>query len=156
MNPRFTLPHLTPWLTQMRAQGQQIVLTNGCFDLLHVGHVRYLQAARQLGDVLVVGVNSDASVRSLKGPSRPINQENDRAEVLAALACVDQALIFTERSADHLIEAIHPDLYVKAGDYSLETLPERETLIRLGIQAAFVPFEQGYSTTQTLARSQAQ
>lgn len=156
MNPRFTLPQLTTWLAQARAKGQRIVLTNGCFDLLHVGHVRYLQAARQLGDVLIVGVNSDASVSSLKGPSRPINQAEDRAEVLAALACVDQTIIFTEHSADNLIEAIHPDLYVKAGDYSLDTLPERETLIRLDIQTAFVPFEKGYSTTQTLARSQAQ
>lgn len=156
MNSDFTLSHLAPWLAQARAQKQRVVLTNGCFDLLHVGHVRYLQAARQLGDVLVVGVNSDASVRSLKGPTRPINAENDRAEVLSALACVDQAVIFSERSADSLIEAIQPDLYVKAGDYSLATLPERDTLIRLGIEAAFVPFENGYSTTATLARSQAQ
>ena len=136
-------------------KGQRLVLTNGCFDILHVGHVRYLQAARAQGDLLWVGVNSDLSVQRLKGPSRPINREEDRAEVLLALACVDAVTIFSEATADDLIKSVHPDLYIKAGDYTLENLPERETLLRLQITTLFMPFEAGYSTTSILAKSAA-
>ena len=145
---------LGAWRSQF-ASHTQLVLTNGCFDILHVGHVRYLQAARALGDVLMVGVNADISVRGLKGPSRPVNQEHDRAEILAALECVDFVTIFTEATADRLIEVASPQIYAKAGDYSLETLPERETVLRVGAEARFLPFAAGYSTTQTIANLQA-
>ncbi|MGV3524309.1 MAG: D-glycero-beta-D-manno-heptose 1-phosphate adenylyltransferase [Candidatus Sericytochromatia bacterium] len=147
-----TLETLTAWRAN-RPAGERLVLTNGCFDLLHVGHVRYLQAARALGDTLLIGVNSDASVRGLKGPERPVNHEQDRAEVLAALACVDFVVIFGTPTADELIAAVRPHVYTKAGDYTLETLPERETLVRLGIETVFVPFQKGYSTTATLAKA---
>lgn len=149
-----TFETLTPWRNAQKKNQQRVILTNGCFDILHIGHVRYLQAAREAGDLLLVGVNADGSVRELKGPTRPVNRDQDRAELLAALRCVDATLIFSERTADALIEAVQPDVYVKAGDYTRETLPETPTLDRLGIDIVFMPFVQGYSTTQTLARAQ--
>lgn len=129
---------------------QRLVLTNGCFDILHVGHLRYLQAARRQGDLLLVGVNSDASVQALKGPTRPVNRAQDRAELLAGLHCVDAVTIFSDTTADALIAQVRPTIYVKAGDYNLETLPESPTLQKYGIQVLFLPFETGYSTTNTL------
>jgi rfaE bifunctional protein nucleotidyltransferase chain/domain len=143
---------ITPDTLPQRLPGQKWVLTNGCFDLLHVGHVRYLQAARARGDVLMVGLNSDRSVRALKGPERPVNSELNRAEVLAALSCVDWVTIFSELTADHLLEIVRPDLYVKAGDYTLDSLPEKNTLLRLGIEVAFMPFSEGHSTTALMTR----
>src|SRR5437868_3019601 len=101
----------------LRSEGRRVVFTNGVFDILHVGHVRYLQAARALGDALLVGINSDASVRRLKGPARPINPENERAEVVAALACVDGVCVFGEDRPDALIEAVRPHVHAKGGDY---------------------------------------
>lgn len=142
---------LPAWRAQQPAE-VRLVLTNGCFDLLHIGHVRYLQQARALGDKLVVGLNSDASVQKLKGPKRPINQQMDRAELLAALACVDYVTIFEQQTADELIKALNPNIYAKAGDYSLESLPERQTLLELGIKAVFLPFVPGYSTTNTVKK----
>ncbi len=142
---------LAQWRSQQSAQ-KRLILTNGCFDLLHVGHVRYLQQARQLGDLLFVGLNTDASVRGLKGPDRPVNREMDRAEVLAALGCVDFVTLFEDATADALIEALKPDVYTKAGDYSLDNLPERTTLERLGVKTIFVPFFSGYSTTSTIQK----
>lgn len=139
---------------RQQSAGRRLVLTNGCFDILHVGHVRYLQKARYLGDLLLVGVNSDASVRGLKGPDRPVNSERDRAEVLAALACVDAVTIFSEASADELIRRLQPDVYTKAGDYSPKNLPEWQTLQALQIETCFLPFEAGYSTTSTLNQVQ--
>ncbi len=106
----------------LRAEGRRLVVTNGCFDLLHVGHVRYLQAARKLGDALAVAVNGDASVRALKGEGRPLNRETDRAEVLAALACVDYVAVFQEMRATRFLEEVQPSIYVKGGDYKPETL----------------------------------
>ncbi len=129
---------------------EQVVLSNGCFDILHIGHLRYLQAARALGAFLWVGVNSDRSVRELKGPERPLNSEENRAELLAGLRCVDAVTIFDEDTADLLIEAIMPQKYAKAGDYSLETLPEAPTVLRLGIEACFLPFVAGHSSTQLI------
>ena len=128
--------------------------TNGCFDLLHVGHVRYLQAARALGDRLIVGVNADSSVRSLKGADRPLNGEVDRAEVIAALACVDLVAIFPEVRATRFLEHAHPAIYVKGGDYTPETLDaeERRALERIGAQVRIVPFEAGYSTSGLIGR----
>ncbi len=138
--------------TELRAAGKKLVATNGCFDLLHVGHVRYLQAARALGDVLAVGVNGDQSARELKGPGRPLNNEHDRAEVLAALEDVDLVVIFPELRATRFIEAAVPAVYAKGGDYTLETLntEEREALQKVGADIRIVPFEKGFSTTRLL------
>jgi rfaE bifunctional protein nucleotidyltransferase chain/domain len=137
---------------QLRAAGRKLVFTNGCFDLLHVGHVRYLAAARALGDALAVGINGDPSVRILKGAGRPINNESDRAEVLAALESVDLVTIFPEVRATRLIEAIRPDIYVKGGDYTPETLnpEERDALDRIGAEVSIIPFEAGYSTSRII------
>ncbi|HEY5891870.1 MAG TPA: adenylyltransferase/cytidyltransferase family protein [Chthoniobacterales bacterium] len=132
----------------------RLVFTNGCFDLLHAGHVRYLQGARALGDALVVGLNGDRSVRELKGPSRPIHSEHDRAEVLAALACVDAVVIFPEVRATALIGAIRPDIYAKGGDYTEESLnaEERAALKAAGTAIRFLPLVPGRSTTETVAK----
>lgn len=135
----------------------RVVLTNGVFDLLHVGHLRYLQAARALGDLLIVGVNSDASTRALKGPARPIVPEDERAELLAGLACVDAVTIFPETTAVSLVETILPDIWVKGGDYgsleeALPRLPEAVTVQRLGGEVRLLPFVEGRSTTLLVER----
>jgi rfaE bifunctional protein nucleotidyltransferase chain/domain len=137
---------------ELRAVGKKLVATNGCFDLLHVGHVRYLQAARGLGDVLAVGLNGDRSVRELKGTGRPINNEGDRAEVLAALECVDFVAIFPEMRATEFILAAQPAIYAKGGDYTSETLnaEERAALQEVGAEIRIIPFEKGYSTSLLL------
>jgi rfaE bifunctional protein nucleotidyltransferase chain/domain len=137
---------------ELRAAGRKLVATNGCFDLLHVGHVRYLQAARRLGDVLAVGLNGDRSVRELKGNGRPINNEEDRAEVLAALECVDFVTIFPETRATQFILAGQPAIYAKGGDYTAETLnaEERAALQEVGAEICIIPFEKGYSTSVLL------
>jgi rfaE bifunctional protein nucleotidyltransferase chain/domain len=137
---------------QLRQAGKKLVVTNGCFDLLHVGHVRYLQAARAKGDVLIVGLNADASVRALKGAGRPLNNENDRAEVLAALEFVDVVTIFPELRATRFIETVRPNVYVKGGDYNSDTLDaeERAALEKIGAKIDIVPFEKGYSTSGLL------
>lgn len=134
---------------ELRSAGRKVVSTNGCFDLLHAGHVRYLQAARALGDLLAVGLNGDRSVRELKGPGRPINNEKDRAEVLAALWCVDFVTIFQETRATRFISASMPAIYVKGGDYSSETLNAHElaALKKVGAEIRIIPFEKGYSTS---------
>jgi len=139
---------------EFRVAGKRLVATNGCFDLLHVGHVRYLQAARALGDALAVGVNGDQSARELKGPGRPLNNERDRAEVLAALEDVDLVVIFPELRATRFIEAVAPAIYVKGGDYTLETLniEERGALQKVGADIRIIPFEKGYSTTRLLEK----
>lgn len=131
---------------------QRIVLTNGCFDLLHVGHVRYLSAAKQLGDILVVGVNSDASVSQLKGADRPINSEADRAEILAALTVVDHVVIFAEMRVSRLITILRPDLYVKGGDYSVDSLDrgEVDALRSVGAEIKILPLVPGRSTTRLI------
>ena len=134
---------------ELRTAGKKLVATNGCFDLLHVGHVRYLRAARSLGDVLVVGLNGDESVRELKGAGRPINNEKDRAEVLAALEDVDLVTIFPESRATRFLQAVAPAVYVKGGDYSPETLDaeERTVLEKLGAKIQLIRFFPGYSTS---------
>jgi rfaE bifunctional protein nucleotidyltransferase chain/domain len=137
---------------ELRAAGKKLVATNGCFDLLHVGHVRYLQAARGLGDVLAVGLNGDRSVGELKGSGRPINKEEDRAEVLAALECVDFVTIFPEMRATQFILAAQPAIYAKGGDYTADTLnaEERSALQEVGAEIRIIPFEKGYSTSLLL------
>ena len=136
----------------LRAGGQRIVFTNGCFDILHTGHVRYLKAARSLGDCLAVGLNSDVSVRRLKGPERPVNAEADRAEVLDALFAVDYVTIFDEPTAEELIARIRPDVYVKGGDYTLDTLPEAKIVQQYGGRVAFVDLVPGRSTTKVIEK----
>jgi rfaE bifunctional protein nucleotidyltransferase chain/domain len=146
------LQELSERSKRLRAAGNKLVATNGCFDLLHVGHVRYLQAARSLGDLLAVGLNGDRSVRELKGNGRPITAERDRAEILAALRCVDLITIFPELRATQFIAASHPAIYVKGGDYSPETLNEEERALlkEIGAEIRFIPFETGYSTSRLL------
>lgn len=136
----------------LRAGGQRIVFTNGCFDILHTGHVRYLKAARSLGDCLAVGLNSDVSVRRLKGPERPVNVEADRAEVLDALFAVDYVTIFDEPTAEDLIARIRPDVYVKGGDYTLDSLPEAKIVQQYGGRVAFVDLVPGRSTTKVIEK----
>ena len=140
----------------LHAQGRKLVFTNGCFDLLHVGHVRYLQAARALGDALVVAVNGDDSVRILKGPTRPINSEADRAEVLAALACVDFVTIFPGARCTELIAAVRPHIYAKGGDYTPESLhgEERAAIDAAQAEIRILPLVPGRSTTGILAAAQ--
>ena len=134
---------------RLRAAGARLVFTNGVFDLLHVGHVRYLQAARALGDVLVVGLNGDWSVRELKGTGRPLRGENDRAEILAALQCVDLVTVFPQIRATQFLAAVRPAVYVKGGDYTTDTLDEEERSIlnEIGAEIRLIPFETGYSTS---------
>ena len=138
----------------LRAQGRRLVFTNGCFDLLHVGHVRYLQAARRCGDALAVAVNGDASVRALKGPTRPINCEADRAEVLAGLECVDFVVLFHTPRVDSVIREVRPAVYVKGGDYTLETLDpaERAALEAVGARVNIVGLVPGKSTTAVVQK----
>jgi len=146
------LEELSERSRQLQAAGKKLVATNGCFDLLHVGHVRYLQAARALGDLLAVGLNGDRSVRELKGKGRPITAERDRAEILAALQCVDIVTIFPELRATQFIAASHPAIYVKGGDYTSETLNEEERTVlkQIGSEIRIIPFEAGYSTSHLL------
>ena len=137
---------------KIRSGGRKIVFTNGCFDILHVGHVRYLTAAKSFGEVLIVGLNSDESVRNLKGAGRPINNEKDRAEVLLGLRAVDYVAIFGERTAEKIIAEVAPDVYVKGGDYTLETLPEAKIVQSYGGRVELVNFVAGYSTTATVEK----
>ena len=138
----------------MRSSGRKLVVTNGCFDILHLGHVTYLENARNFGDALLIGVNSDAAVRGLKGPGRPVNSETDRAAVLAALESVSGVCIFTDTAATKFLAAAQPDIYVKGGDYTLETLnqEERRAVESAGGQIVLVPFVPGKSTTSLLEK----
>ena len=148
------LKQLTAESHRLRESGRRLVATNGCFDLLHVGHVRYLAVARKLGDVLVVGLNGDESVRALKGEGRPLNNERDRAEVLAALESVDYVTIFPQVRATEFLTAAQPAAYVKGGDYTPETLnaEERGALEKCNAIIKIIPFEKGYSTTGLLEK----
>jgi rfaE bifunctional protein nucleotidyltransferase chain/domain len=153
MNPKIVeLEELADRCARLRAVGKKIVATNGCFELLHVGHVRYLQAARELGDVLAIGLNGDHSVRELKGTGRPLRSANDRAEILAALQCVDLVTVFPQIRATHFLAAVSPDVYVKGGDYAVDTLneDERSVLNKAGAEIRLIPFETGYSTSQLI------
>jgi D-glycero-beta-D-manno-heptose 1-phosphate adenylyltransferase len=155
MSPKIVeLEELSDRCEKLRLDGKKIVATNGCFDLLHVGHVRYLQAARALGDLLVVGLNGDGSIHELKGAGRPITTQSDRAEVLAALACVDLVTIFPEIRATKFLGAVRPAVYVKGGDYTPRTLDQEELTILNEVEAAIrlIPFETGYSTSGLIER----
>ena len=145
---------LPEWRRAMRQKGTRLVVTNGCFDLLHVGHVTYLETARNQGDALLVGLNGDEAVRQLKGPERPVNVEQDRAGVLAALESVDGICIFAESTATRFLAAAEPDIYVKGGDYTVDTLnkEERQTVERTGGKIVIIPFVPGKSTTALMKK----
>lgn len=136
----------------LRKGGQKVVFTNGCFDILHAGHVTYLEKARSFGDCLVLGLNTDASVRANKGPSRPINSELDRAKVVGALKAVDYVVLFGEQTAEKLIAKVKPDVYVKGGDYTLDTLPEAKIVMSYGGKVEFVTMVEGRSTTNVIQK----
>ena len=137
-------------LAEHKRHGQRIVFANGCFDTLHVGHIRYLEGARCQGDVLVVGVNADSSVCNLKGPGRPILEENARAWLVAALRCVDYVVIFAEPNVERLLEELLPHVHAKGTDYTLETVPERAVARRLGIRVVIVGDPKDHSTRELL------
>lgn len=129
---------------------KKIVFTNGCFDILHVGHAKYLKESKKFGDILIVGLNSDKSVKRLKGESRPINNENDRAQLLDELKSVDYVIIFEQDSPIELLNEIKPDIYTKGADYTISTLPEAETVIKNGGKVEFISFVEGKSTTNVV------
>jgi D-beta-D-heptose 7-phosphate kinase/D-beta-D-heptose 1-phosphate adenosyltransferase len=137
-------------ILELKAKRKRIVFTNGCFDLLHIGHVRYLEEAKALGDVLVVGVNSDTSVRKLKGPKRPILPEEERAEILSGLGCVDYVTLFNERDPLKLITSLHPDVLVKGGDWPKEQVVGREVVERSGGEVVIIPFVGKASTSNLI------
>jgi len=137
-------------LAEHKSRGRRIVLANGCFDTLHVGHIRYLEGAWREGDMLVVGVNADSSVRNLKGPGRPILDENARALLVAALRCVDYVVLFAEPNVEALLEELRPDVHAKGTDYTAETVPERAVAARLGIRVAIVGDPKDHSTRALL------
>lgn len=145
---------LPAWRAEIRAKGLRLVVTNGCFDILHLGHITYLESARQQGDLLLVGINSDSSVRELKGVGRPVNSETDRAAVVAALACVDAVCIFNERSALHFLTAAQPNIWVKGGDYTLDSInqDERRAVEKTGGKVVILPLVPGKSTTALLEK----
>ena len=152
-----TSAELVPFLKRARAQKQRIVFTNGCFDLMHIGHTRYLHAAKALGDLLVVGVNSDASVKSLnKAPDRPVVGEAQRAEVLAALASVDYVVIFPEPDPLNLITALQPDVLVKGGDWPIDRIIGRDVVERRGGSVKTIPLVPGMSTTALIQKIRSQ
>jgi D-glycero-beta-D-manno-heptose 1-phosphate adenylyltransferase len=151
----FSIAEAVALAKQLRAAGKTVVFTNGVFDLLHPGHVRYLKHARSLGDALIVGINSDRSVRVVKGPDRPINSEAERAELLAALACVDTVAIFDEDTPFEIIAAIEPDVLVKGADWAENAIVGRDIVEARGGKVVRATIEQGYSTSSILAKIQA-
>src|SRR4029079_69457 len=148
----FTIADAVAFASQLRASGKTIVFTNGVFDLLHPGHVRYLQHARSLGDALIVGINSDRSVRKVKGPERPITPEQERAEILTALECVDAVAIFDEETRCEIISAIAPDVLVKGADWAENAIVGRDIVEARGGRVVRAAIEDGYSTTSILMK----
>lgn len=139
-------------LKDLKAQGKSIVTTNGCFDILHVGHVRYLQKTKTFADKMIVCLNSDVSVKKIKGPDRPINNENDRAEILCALKCVDYVVLFDESSPENLLCELKPNVHTKGADYTIETLPEAKSILANGGRVEFISFVEGKSTTNVIKK----
>ena len=139
--------NVAKFVENLHRSGKTVVVTNGCFDILHVGHVRYLQKTKTFADYLIVLLNSDKSVRAIKGENRPINNENDRAEILCALSCVDYVVMFDETSPRNLLDEIKPDVYTKGADYTMETLPEADIMRKNGTRVEFIEFVEGKSTT---------
>ncbi|UDQ98668.1 adenylyltransferase/cytidyltransferase family protein [Lentisphaerota bacterium WC36G] len=149
-----TLDEAINWRSELQDNREKLVMTNGCFDLLHRGHVKYLYEARKKGDKLLLLINSDESVRAIKGSNRPVNDERSRAYVVAALACIDAVVIFSGERCTTEIKAIRPDIYVKGGDYTVETLnsEERQALFAVGADIKFINFVDGFSTTNTIEK----
>ncbi len=141
---------IADFVKNLHDAGKTVVATNGCFDILHVGHVRYLQRTKSFADYSIVLLNSDKSVRSIKGEGRPINNEADRAEILTALSCVDFVVLFDEDSPAMLLDEIKPDVYTKGADYNMDTLPERDIMLKNNIKVEFIEFVQGKSTTNVI------
>ncbi len=155
--PVISLSELVDTVAGSREAGSTIVLANGCFDLFHVGHVRYLAGAKEVGDILVVGINSDRQTRLLKGPGRPYIKEKERAEIVSALACVDFVTIFDEPTVEHLIRTLKPDFHAKGTDYTTDTVPERDIVREYGGKVAIVGDPKDHSTTDligTIAKSE--
>ena len=139
-------------IEQLKKENKKIVFTNGCFDILHIGHVRYLKASAQYGDILVIGLNSDSSVKRLKGETRPINNESDRAELLSELGFVDYVVVFEEDTPINLLDEIKPHIYTKGADYTTETLPEAKTVLSYGGKIEFITLVEGKSTTNVIKK----
>ncbi len=152
MNKVVAQSDLNDLLNTLRTEEKIIVTTNGCFDILHVGHVRYLQKAKEFGDILIVALNSDESVKKIKGPTRPINNEDDRAEVLSALEFVDYVVLFDDESPQDLLAHIKPDVHTKGADYTIETLPELKVIVENGGRVEFIEFVDGKSTTALIEK----
>lgn len=152
MGQVITREHIADFVDKLHKSGKTVVTTNGCFDILHVGHVRYLQKTKSFADYCIVLLNSDKSVRSIKGPDRPVNNENDRAEILCALSCVDYVVMFDEDSPRNLLDEIKPDVYTKGADYTLETLPEADIMRKNNTRVEFIEFVEGKSTTSTIEK----
>ena len=146
--------NLADVLLGLKKNNKKIVFTNGCFDILHLGHAKYLKESSKYGDILIVGVNSDSSVKKLKGETRPINSERDRAELLCELACVDYVIIFNEDTPENLINEIKPDIYTKGADYTLNTLPESQSVIKNGGKVEFIQLVSGKSSTNIIKKIQ--
>jgi glycerol-3-phosphate cytidylyltransferase len=146
------LKELKQIVNKLKKDGKKIVLTNGCFDILQIGHVRYLEEAKKLGDMLIVGVNSDESVRILKGKGRPIMPEKERAEILSALECVDYVVIFYEITPKYLIEQLKPDIHVKGGDYAMDEIPESKLVVSLGGKTVILKEIEGKSTSALIQK----
>ncbi|MBO5765025.1 MAG: adenylyltransferase/cytidyltransferase family protein [Lentisphaeria bacterium] len=149
-----SLEEASNWRRELAEQGKKLVVTNGCFDIMHRGHASYLESARKLGDAMLILLNSDASVRALKGASRPVVCEDDRAFMLNSLRCVDRVVIFNSSRCDKELAALAPDIYVKAGDYTVETLEasERDALLKSGTEIKFMPFVPGLSTSSIIEK----
>lgn len=146
------LPEIKDIVSRHQENGKTVIFTNGCFDFLHVGHIRYLEAARALGDILVLGLNGDKSVRAIKGPGRPLMDQQERAEIMAALECVDYIVVFDDLRADRLLAELKPDVHAKGTDYTQETVPERDTVLSYGGTIAIVGDSKDHSTRDYLRR----
>ena len=144
--------NLRDLIRSIHNEGKTVVATNGCFDILHVGHIRYLEKTKSFADYLIVLLNSDKSVRSIKGETRPINSESDRAEILSALRCVDYVVLFDEDSPRNLLDEMKPDVYTKGADYTMETLPEADIMKKNNIRVEFIDFVEGKSTTSLIEK----
>jgi rfaE bifunctional protein nucleotidyltransferase chain/domain len=151
-NTIMRLSEVVSQLEKLKKEGKKIVTTNGCFDILHRGHAYYLKEAKKLGDILVVGINSDESVRGLKGVDRPLNKASDRAFLVSQLKSVDFVFVFEESLPNEFLKKINPHIHVKGGDYQVETLPEYSLLQSMGARVVTIPFVEGYSTTSTLEK----
>lgn len=147
-----TIDELKEIVKKLKSENKKIVTTNGIFDIIHIGHIRYLQQAKKLGDILIVAVNSDSSTKKIKGPFRPLNNENDRAEALAALECVDYVTIFSDENPIKILEIIKPQVHVKGGDYNIDKIIEKDAVEKNNGKVVLIPEVKGYSTTEFIKR----